>query len=206
MKEALTSIVDGLSSPWAYVLIGVLALLESAAFVGLAVPGETAMILGGFLAAQGRVSLSILLPATIAGALVGDSIGYSLGRGGAEPLRRSRLGRRIGDARFAAAEAYLRRRGGLAVFSGRFVGFLRALVPFLAGAGRMPYGRFIVWNAAGAVVWAPLCVAIGFIAGDSYRLAAEYLGRAGLLLAALMTTLVALGLVWRHMRKAAAAG
>jgi SNARE associated Golgi protein len=81
---------------------------------------------------------ALLAAVAIAGAIAGDSIGYAFGRLGAEPLGRSWLGRRIGQPRLQAAEAYLRRRGGLAVFTGRFVGFLRALVPFFAGVGACP--------------------------------------------------------------------
>lgn len=204
MSQTVVTMLQGLTGPWIYVLIGVLALLESAAFIGLAVPGEIALLFGGVLAAQGRVSVALLIVVAVAGAIIGDSIGYGFGRIGAEPLRRSWLGRRVGPARLSAAEAYLRRRGGIAVFTGRFVGVLRALVPFVAGAGRMPYGRFAVWNIAGALVWAPLCVATGFLAGDSYRLIADYAGRVGSVAIGLLGLgVIATVLVWRHKRTVA---
>jgi membrane-associated protein len=203
VTDVLVNTLENLASPWAYVLVGVLALLESAAFVGLVIPGETAMILGGFLAAQGRVSVALLAAVAIAGAIAGDSIGYAFGRLGAGPLRRSWLGRRIGEPRLQAAEAYLRRRGGVAVFTGRFVGFLRALVPFFAGVGRMPYARFVVWNVAGAVVWAPLCVGIGFLAGDSYEVIGGYIGGGGMLAGGLLVAVVTSLLLWRHVRRTA---
>jgi membrane protein DedA with SNARE-associated domain len=122
-----------LASPWAYIVLALLAAAESAAFVGLAVPGETAMLLGGFLAFQGRVSLLVMMAAGAAGAVVGDQVGYQIGHLFGEPLKRSRLGRRVGQDRWAKGEAYLRAKGGRAVFLGRFVGLLRALVPALAG-------------------------------------------------------------------------
>jgi membrane protein DedA with SNARE-associated domain len=193
--------LDGLGGAPAYALVGLLALLESAAFFGLAVPGETAMIVGGVLASQGRLSLSLLSVAGTAGAIAGDSVGYALGRMGAAPLRRSRLGARIGERRFAAAEEYLRRRGGVAVFSGRFVGVLRALVPFFAGAGRMPYRRFLAWNAAGAALWAPLCIVLGYVAGGSYRVIDDVAGRAWLLVGGLGAGVVLAFAVWRHLRR-----
>src|SRR5919198_6413914 len=129
--SASMSVVDAaarLASPWAYIVLALLAAAESAAFVGLAVPGETAMLLGGFLAYQHRVSLGVMMAAGAIGAVVGDSIGYQIGRLFGEPLKRSRLGRRVGEQRWARGEAYLRKRGGRAVFLGRFIGVLRALV------------------------------------------------------------------------------
>ncbi|HZD01192.1 MAG TPA: bifunctional DedA family/phosphatase PAP2 family protein [Actinomycetes bacterium] len=176
----------GLVSPWAYVVLGLLAAAESAAFVGLAVPGETAMLLGGFLAYQGRVNLAAMMAAGAAGAVVGDSIGYQIGRLFGEPLKRSRLGRRVGGDRWARGEAYLRAKGGRAVFLGRFVGLLRALVPALAGMSRMPYRTFLPWNVAGGIIWAPGFVLLGYLAGGSYRQVERAAGRASLLLVVLV--------------------
>lgn len=150
-----------LASPWAYLVLGLLAAAESAAFIGLAIPGETAMLLGGVLAFQGRISLPVMMAAGAVGAVAGDSIGYELGRLFGAPLQRSRLGRRVGEARWARGRAYLRAKGGRAVFLGRFVGVLRALVPALAGMSRMPYQIFLPWNLAGGVIWAPGFVLLG---------------------------------------------
>jgi len=171
-----------LASPWAYIVLGLLAAAESAAFVGLAVPGETAMLLGGFLAYQGRVNLAVMMAAGAAGAVVGDQVGYQIGRVFGEPLKHSRLGRRVGEDRWARGEAYLRAKGGRAVFLGRFVGLLRALVPALAGMSRMPYRTFLPWNAAGGIIWAPGFVFLGYLAGGSYRRVERIAGRASLLL------------------------
>jgi undecaprenyl-diphosphatase len=171
-----------LASPWAYIVLALLAAAESAAFVGLALPGEAAMMLGGFLAFQGRVSLGWMMVAGALGAVVGDSVGYEIGRLFGDPLKRSRLGRKVGEERWARAEAYLRAKGGRAVFLGRFVGLLRALVPALAGMSRMPYRTFLPWNVAGGVVWAPGFVLLGHLAGSSYRQVERIVGRASLLL------------------------
>src|SRR5581483_7663687 len=111
-----------LASPWAYVLVGALALLEASAFVGLVVPGETALLVGGFVAYQGRADLWLMMAVAAVGAIVGDSIGYEVGRHLGPALRRSLLGLRVGEQRWARAEAYVERRGGRAVFLGRFVG------------------------------------------------------------------------------------
>src|SRR5919204_6294921 len=199
--SASMSVVDAaaqLASPWAYVVLALLAAAESAAFVGLAIPGETAMLLGGFLAFQGRVSLPVMMAAGAVGAIVGDSIGYQIGRVFGEPLKRSRLGRRVGEGRWARGEAYLRDKGGHAVFLGRFVGLLRALVPALAGMARMPYRTFLPWNAAGGGIWGPGVVLLGYLAGGSYRRVEQLAGRASLLLVAvlLLVATVVLGARW----------
>lgn len=175
-----------LASPWAYVVLALLAAAESAAFVGLAIPGETAMLLGGFLAYQGRVNLVVMMAAGAAGAVVGDQIGYQIGHLFGEPLKHSRLGRRVGRNRWEKAEAYLRAKGGRAVFLGRFVGLLRALVPALAGMSRMPYRTFLPWNLAGGIIWAPGFVLLGYLAGSSWQEVERIAGRASLLLVVLL--------------------
>jgi len=191
-----------LASPWAYIILGLLAAAESAAFVGLAIPGEAAMLLGGFLAHQGRVNLPVMMVAGAVGAVVGDQLGYQIGHLFGEPLKRSRLGRRVGQDRWARGEAYLRDKGGRAVFLGRFVGVLRALVPALAGMSRMPYRTFLPWNVAGGVIWAPGLVLAGYLAGRSYQRVEQLAGRASLLLAAVLVLVggVVLGARWvaRH--------
>lgn len=186
-----------LASPWAYVVLALLAAAESAAFVGLAIPGETAMLLGGFLAFQGRVNLGVMMVAGAVGAVVGDSVSYEIGRRFGQPLKRSRLGRRVGEDRWAKGETYLRAKGGRAVFLSRFIGVLRALVPALAGMSRMPYRTFLPWNAAGGVIWAPSLVLLGYLAGGSYRQVERLAGRASLLLLILVVLVGAVVLTAR---------
>ena len=190
----------GLASPWAYPVIGLLAAAESAAMVGLVLPGETAMLLGGFLAYQGHVELGWMLAAAAAGSAAGDQAGYLAGRLLSPRLRAGRLGRRVGPARWARAEAFVRTRGGRAVVAGRFVGVLRALIPALAGMAAMPYRVFVAWELAAALVWAPGLVLAGYAAGSSWQLAAQAAGRAGVLLAA---SLVVVAVVVVGARRAA---
>jgi undecaprenyl-diphosphatase len=172
-------------------------MLESAAFVGLAIPGETVMLLGGFLAYQGKASLPLMMAVAAVGAVVGDSIGYEIGRRFGPSLKASRLGQRVGDERWARAESYLARQGGRAVFLGRFVGVLRALVPAIAGLTNMPYKRFLAWNAAGGLVWGPVIVGLGFVSGSSYRRVEKYAGRASLVLLLLATVVIVVVFVAR---------
>lgn len=179
----MSRIVDalaGLASPWGYLVVFGLALLESAALVGLVVPGETALLVGGFAASQGHADVRTMAVAAFAGAVIGDSVGFEVGRRMGPALRSSRLGRRVGDARWERAVAYLGRLGGKAVLTGRFVGLLRAVVPTVAGMSAMPYRTFLVWNVAGALLWAPAVVIAGYLAGDSVVRVQRWLGRASL--------------------------
>jgi len=178
--------IASLAGPSAYLVVGVLAALETAAFVGLFVPGELAMVIGGYLAFDGRAELVPMIVFATIGAVIGNSIGYEIGRRLGPSIQRSRLGKRVGEERWERAQTYLKARGGKAVFWGRFIGVLRALVPALAGASRMPYRRFLFWSALGAALWAPSFVLIGYAAGRSYRRVEHYAGQAGLLLLALI--------------------
>jgi len=202
---SLLNAVAGLASPWGYVVVGLLTLLEAAAFVGLVVPGETALLVGGFLASQHRASLPLMMLAGAIGAIVGDSVGYEVGRRLGPSLRRSRMGRWVGEQRWARAEAYLNQRGGQAVFFGRFVGVLRALVPTIAGLSGMPYRTFLPWNAAGGLCWAPGFVLIGYAAGGSYHTVARWAGRASAVLVVLVGLVVAVILAVQAVVKREAA-
>jgi membrane-associated protein len=121
-----------------YLLVGVLVFAEDALFVGFVLPGETAAILGGVAASLSHVSLTLITLTVVTAAVIGDSVGYEAGsRYGTRLLSLRPLERR--RERLDAAEQTLARRGGLAVFLGRFVAFLRAMMPFLAGTSQMPY-------------------------------------------------------------------
>ena len=105
----------------AYVIVGLLAFGESAAFVGLVLPGETALLLGGVLAGTGRINLFVLMIIAIVAAIGGDSVGYEIGRFGGTAIRGSRAGRFVGEAKWTQAEEFVQRRGGWAVFIGRWI-------------------------------------------------------------------------------------
>jgi undecaprenyl-diphosphatase len=103
----------------------------------------------------------------------------------------------VGDERWERAHAYLERHGGRAIFFGRFVGVLRAMVPTIAGLSRMPYRKFLPWNAAGGIVWAPGFVVLGYVAGGSYERVAKWAGRASTLLLSLVVLVVVVVMVAR---------
>ena len=184
--SGVTEAISGLAGPAAYAVVGVLAALEAAAFVGLVLPGEVAMLVGGYLAYRGRVEVAPMMAAASAGAVAGYAVGYELGRHFGGRLRQSRLGRRVGEERWERAEAYLAQRGGKAILLGRFVGVLRALVPALAGTVRMPYRKFLAWNLLGGVAWASGFVLLGYVTGASYQRVERIAGQAGLFLLAVV--------------------
>jgi undecaprenyl-diphosphatase len=189
----------------AYAAVFLLPFLEASLFVGFVFPGETALVLGGVLASQGRLSLPLVILFAIIGAILGDTVGYAVGRRFGPALQRSRLGQIVGQPRWTATEQFLRRRGGPAVLLGRFTALLRALVPSAAGMSHLPYKTFFIWNAIGGIVWATTFVLVGYIAGESYRKVEQYLGRGALVL----TALVLAGLVVLHFvrkRRASASG
>ena len=159
-----------------YALVAGLVFAEDAFFLGFVIPGETAAVLGGVDASRGHVSLSLMIMLVIAAAIIGDSVGYEVGRTvGPRVLSLSALETHRGQV--DDARNVLARRGGSAVFFGRFVAFFRAVMPALAGASRMPYRRFLVFNAVGGAVWAVSFVLLGYLAGDSYQAVEQTVGR-----------------------------
>jgi membrane-associated protein len=183
---------------WAVLLIvGLIVFAEDALFIGFVLPGETAAVLGGVAAKFGHVSLGGILAVVIGAAIVGDSVGYEVGRAlGPRVLSHRFLdGRRD---RLESAQRFLARRGGMAVFLGRWVAFFRAVMPALAGSARMPYRRFLVFNAAGGIVWGAAVVALGYAAGASYKSIEGYLGQGS---AALVAAVVVLALVIWAVRR-----
>ncbi|MDT4993285.1 MAG: rane-associated protein [Actinoplanes sp.] len=192
----MTQVVNVVMSvpAWAvYLIVGLLAFGESAAFVGLVLPGETALLLGGVLAGTGRISLPAILAVAIVAAVGGDSVGYEIGRWGGRAIRASRAGQFVGEPRWTRAETFVRRRGGWAVFLGRWIGLMRALVPALAGMTRMPYRRFLLFNAMGGIVWSIAVVLGGYFAAASWQRWQGLAGTIGVVLLCLTVAVMLLG-------------
>jgi membrane protein DedA with SNARE-associated domain len=185
---------------WSYLVIFAAAGLECAAFAGLLVPGESLVLASGFFAHRGLLELDAVMAAAGLGAIAGDNIGYLLGsRLGREWLLRkgSRFG--IRKKRLAQAEAFFQHQGPKAVFIGRFIGFARALVPFVAGASRMRYRKFLVYDALGAVLWTIGFVTLGYVLGASWQVAEMWISRSGLILSGLV--LLGMGIIWLRRRR-----
>lgn len=184
------------SSPWVYVVVGALVFAEAAVFLGFVLPGETAVLLGGVLASAGHLSLPSLLLVVVVAAVAGDSVGYEVGRRFGPRLVRSRFLKRY-VARLEGAQTALRRRGGWAVFMGRFTAFLRAVMPALAGTSGMSYLHFLAFNVAGGIVWGVGVTLLGFFGGHSLNAVASTLGGAS---AALLILFVLGTLTLWHFR------
>ena len=180
---------------WVVLLVtGSLVFVEDALFVGFVLPAETAAILAGVAANRGHVSLVAVLVTVIVAAIIGDTVGYEVGRHlGARVLNWHRLDSR--RHRLEQARDLLARRGGAAVFLGRFVAFLRAVMPALAGTARMPYLTFPAFNAAGGLLWGTGVVLLGYFAGASYATIEKSVGQ-GAASAVIAIAVLAL-LVWR---------
>jgi membrane protein DedA with SNARE-associated domain len=184
-----------------YAVVFALVFCEDALFFGFVLPGETAAVLGGVLAGQGRVSVYWLAALVVLAAVSGDSVGYEIGR---------RYGTRILDTRALRghrdrtdrAQELIRRRGPAAVFLGRFIAFFRALMPALAGMSRMPYRVFLLFNALGGLVWGIGFVLLGYFAGAAYKQVEKTAGTAVAVVVAVVV--VAAVVVWqvrRHRRE-----
>jgi membrane-associated protein len=194
----LTDSILRLGGPLALVAVFALPALEASTLLGVVVPGELALVLGGVLAHQGRVPLAAVMAAGAAGAVVGDTVGYAIGRRVGGRLL-ARLPRRlVAPAQVERATALVRRLGGRAVFVGRFTAALRALVPSLAGVAGVPYRTFAAWNLAGGALWATGVVLLGFAAGPAWRAAESLAGWAGLVLLVTVVAAAAAMLVRRR--------
>jgi membrane-associated protein len=181
-----------------YLVVTALVFAEDAVFVGFLVPGETAAVLGGVAASRGSVSLIGMTAAVVLAAIVGDSVGYELGRHAGPRILRARMLDRH-RPRVDAARELLARRGSVAVVLGRSVAFFRAVMPALAGIALMPYRRFLLANATGGLIWGVATVLLGYLAGSSYERVERTFGR-GVAVGVAAAVLAALG-AWMLRRR-----
>ena len=164
--------------------------LESA---GVWVPGETALVAAGVLASRGHFSIWAVIAVAALGAILGDNVGYWIGRiyGRKLFLRFHRL-----EAVLPRAERFFRRHGGKAVFFARFIAGLRVTGAWMAGISHMPWWRFLGWNAAGGIVWA---TAVGLVAYYFGRAAADLISEYGLIGGGVVVGLAVLGFLGLHL-------
>ena len=184
-------------------LAGLGIMLETSVLVGLVVPGDSIVIVAS-TAVGNATEFTGLVIAVIVGALIGESIGFALGRHFGPWIRRSRLGRGLGERNWARAETYLARRGGIAVFLSRFLPVLHSLIPLTVGMSSMPYRTFMKWTVPACVLWAVAYVSIGSAAAEGYRELADRLHFAGYLFVgaiAVFALLVYLVKRWLHRRE-----
>lgn len=204
MVDSILDAVSGVGGPLLYLITFLLAFSETAAFLDFVVPGEVGLVIAGAAARRADQPLVLMVAAGAAGATVGDSFSYALGRRyGVRLVERWDFTRRHLGPKIERAQDYFTDHGGAAVFLGRFVGALRAVVPLVAGTARMPFRRFFAWNVAASICWAGAVVSLGYFAGQRI---ADVIDRLGLWI-----SLVALGLFaaflafrwWRRRRASA---
>ena len=156
------------------------------------VPGETALIAAAVLASRGHFSISAVIAVAAVGAILGDNLGYWIGR-----TYGRRLVRRFPrvEAVLPRSERFFRRHGGKAVFLARFLAGLRVTGAWMAGISHMPWWRFLAWNAAGGIAWAFAVALVAYYLG---RAAADLIARYGLIGGGAVAALLVLGVVGLH--------
>jgi undecaprenyl-diphosphatase len=200
LEEIIKDLSEGLGE-WTYLLVAVLAFLETGAFVGLVAPGEFTVMLGGAVAGQGDILLPLIMAITWIAAFSGDSVSFALG---------SRLGRgflvrhgekvRITDERLRQVEDYFARHGGKTIVIGRFIGLVRALAPFIAGTSGMGYRAFAPYSILGTGLWSATFVLIGYFASQSLDEVAGVVGRSLIWFGVAIGVIVAAVVLYRQLR------
>ena len=186
---------------WAYLAVPGFAFLETGAFVGLLVPGETAVVVGGVVAERGDATLPLLIGLVWFAAVAGDLVSFALGRRMGRPFLDSHGARlRIRPAQVARVERFFARYGGKAVLLGRFVGILRALTPFVAGASRLPLRRFLPYSVVGALGWAATFTLVGYAFAGSFESAGETAARISMAAAVIAALLLIVAVRLRRTR------
>ena len=201
----LEKLLEELSSTlgsWTYLLVAAFAFAETGAFVGLLVPGETVMILGGAVAGQGAIDFYLLVAIAWLMAFVGDSTSFFVGRRlGRGFLRRH--GPRFGmkAERLDQIDDFFDRHGGKTIFLGRFVGFVRAFAPFVAGSSGMRYRAFAPYSILGTGLWVSSAIALGYLFSRNIHSVLDYAGKGAFALGTLIVIVVGAIAAQRHLRE-----
>jgi membrane protein DedA with SNARE-associated domain len=185
MIHVATSDLLHLLNTYGYWAVLVFVAIES---TGIPFPGETMLLVAAIYAGTThRLSIALVIAAAATGAILGDNLGFWIGREGGYRLLR-RYGRyiRLEERRLKLGQYLFMRHGGKVVFFGRFVAVLRAWAAFLAGTNRMPWPRFLFFNAAGGIVWATLYGLGGYLLGNNVHRLTGPIGAVALVLAVLI--------------------
>jgi membrane protein DedA with SNARE-associated domain len=201
MNELLSAILDfveGVPPVWRTLVAAVAIMLETSVLVGLIVPGDTVVL----VASTGVTTVLqyiFMVVAIVVGALVGESIGFGLGRIFGPKLRASWLGQKIGDERWEKADRFVKRRGGIAVFISRFLPVFHSVVPLTAGMTPMPYRTFMAWTTPACIIWAFLYVSIGSGAAETFRGLEESVSWAGWIFVGIFVIGIGLAALGKHL-------
>ena len=198
MIEHFFQFIRGLG-PWAYLVIFALVTLQASTVAGFLVPGETAAVLGGVLVASRVLDVRLVLALVFLASVCGNLVGYESGR----RLQRAWLlrhgGRWLRGEHLERVDRFFARYGGAAVLLGRISPPLRALLPFVAGAARLPRRTMLFYTVVGGACWTAATVSLGYVAGKSWRAMSGYLS--GGELAALLALLLLAGVLYLRWRR-----
>jgi membrane protein DedA with SNARE-associated domain/membrane-associated phospholipid phosphatase len=200
----LDKLIEDLSKSlgaWTYLLVGALAFLETGAFIGLIAPGEFTVLLGGAVAANGDISLPLIIAITWIAAFSGDSVSFLLG---------ARLGRgflvrhgerfRITSERLEMVEGYFAKYGGRTILIGRFIGLVRALAPFIAGSSKLPYRKFAPYSILGTGLWSIALLLLGYFFAQSLNAVSKIVSRGLVVFGIVVAVVVAVVVSYRFLR------
>lgn len=163
---------------WFYVFVAFVALLESTIIIGTFVPGTVVLLFFGFTASQGEISLLWVILATSIGAIVGDFISYYIGRFGTRFIKEDKGLFKLSHVE--VGKGFFHKHGGKSVLLGRFIGPIRQIIPFIAGAVKMSYIKFVYLNIIGAFLWAMSYILLGFYFGSNWKLVEKIISRVGI--------------------------
>ena len=200
-KKVIGDIAETLGA-WTYALVGVMAYLETGAFVGLVAPGETVVIAGGVIAGQGEIELIPLIGLVWVCAVLGDTTSFYIGRRlGRGFLERHGPRVKITHERLEQVEGYFDRHGGKTILIGRFIGLVRALAPFIAGASGLAYRRFLPYSVVGTGLWSTVFCVLGYIFWRSFDKVAHVAGQAIFGFGVTVTVIVGIVVTYRRRRE-----
>jgi membrane-associated protein len=200
----IQEIVDWLGplfASWGYLIIFLAVVSERSILIGLFVPGDVIIALGGVYAAQGDLNVVIVMAIAFVAAMIGESIGFMLGhRYGMRLVRRLPFVNRFED-RIEAVQDHFKRHGGKTVAVGRYATAAGAVIPFAAGMGGMPYRRVLMFDAPAVLLWAIGITLIGYIFGSNLDLVETILSRFGWGILGLLVALIVGRVLWGRLQR-----
>lgn len=180
LNTAVIPLMDSMGM-WFYVVVFVIALLESTLIIGTFVPGTVILFFFGFAASQGHTNLVGIILATSIGVIVGDYITYFLGRFGSQYIKEHKGILRM--SHIEIGKRFFLKYGGISVIFGRFISPIRQIIPLIAGMVHMTYRRFTYLNIIGGVAWATLYVGLGYYLGSKWIFFEKIMSRAEVIIA-----------------------
>jgi len=203
MGKKILSFLMAHIHPYGYLILLIITAMEASAFLGLFVPGDTVVVLSGFLAYKGKMKLFLVIIIATAGAVIGDNIGYAIGhRFGLPFLMKHGKRFHIKKRYIQKAEDFFKKHGAVSVILGRFVSYIRTFIPVVAGISQMDYKIFLLYNFLGGLLWASVVTFLGYLFGRSWELISHIFGLAGALIFFLAVTAIVVYLMIRRRHSA----